>query len=169
MLLGPGMLGMWLCSSFLIWALIPNLYLVHALTIGACVTPTDPILSNSIIHGTFAEKNLSEDLRNLIIAESGANDGLGYPFLFLGLFLLQYAGGESVPSDGARTAIGIWFREAWAHEILLGTAYGAVVGFVAHLLVSAAHKKNLIDRESLLMFPVILAVSPQGLLSKPRG
>ena len=159
LLLGPGMVGMWLCSSFLIWALVPNVYLVHALVVGACVTPTDPVLSNSIVHGSFAEANLSMDLRHLILAESGANDGLGYPFLFLGLYLLQYAGAGSDPSSGPRTAMGMWFQEAWAHEILLGIAYGAVVGYVLKVLVRKAHDGSLIETSSLVTMPLFLAVS----------
>ena len=165
LVLGPGMVGMWLCSSLLIWGLVPDIYFVHALTIGACVTPTDPILSHSIIKGSFAEKHVPEDLRNLIVAESGANDGLGYPFLFLGLLLLQYAGPGANEPDGVRFAIGIWFREAWAHQILLGAAYGAFAGFLAQELVRVAYKGGLMDWESLLTFPVILAVSTNWYLS----
>jgi NhaP-type Na+/H+ or K+/H+ antiporter len=68
---------MWLASSLIIWAMVPNLSFVHALAIGACVTPTDPVLSNSIVKGKFADKNVPKDLQKIVIAESGANDGLG--------------------------------------------------------------------------------------------
>jgi len=77
LLLGPIMTLMWLSSSLIIWGMVPNLSFVHALAIGACVTPTDPVLSNSIVKGKFADKNVPKDLQKIIIAESGANDGLG--------------------------------------------------------------------------------------------
>jgi len=57
-------------------ALVPHLNFVHALAIGACVTPTDPVLSNSIVKGKFADKNIPKPLQKIIIGESGANDGL---------------------------------------------------------------------------------------------
>lgn len=89
LLLGPVMTMMWLVSSLLIWALVPNLPFLHALAIGACVTPTDPVLSNGIVKGKFADANIPKELQKIIIAESGANDGLGYPFLFLALYLIS--------------------------------------------------------------------------------
>lgn len=33
------------------WALVPHIPFLHALAVGACVTPTDPVLSNSIVKG----------------------------------------------------------------------------------------------------------------------
>ncbi|CAN9340339.1 unnamed protein product [Alternaria alternata] len=93
-LLGPGMLGMWVITSFLVWQLVPDLGLVQSLIVGACVTPTDPVLSNSIVKGTFADKHMSRPIQKIIIAESGANDGLGYLFLFLPLYLVKFAGQE---------------------------------------------------------------------------
>lgn len=92
LLLGPVMTAMWLTSSLLIWAMVPHLSFLHALAIGACVTPTDPVLSNTIVKGKFADKNIPKDLQRIIIAESGANDGLGYPFVFLALYLIKYTG-----------------------------------------------------------------------------
>lgn len=86
------MMAMWLTSSLLIWAMVLHLSFLYALAIRACVTPTDPVLSNSIVKGKFADKNIPKDLQKIIIAESGANDGLGYPFVFLALYLIKYTG-----------------------------------------------------------------------------
>lgn len=77
LLLGPIMTIMWIVSSLIVWAMVPHLPVLHALAIGACVTPTDPVLSNSIVKGKFADKNVPKDLQKIIVAESGANDGLG--------------------------------------------------------------------------------------------
>ncbi|KAI4144448.1 MAG: hypothetical protein LQ340_006642, partial [Diploschistes diacapsis] len=122
LLLGPGMIGMWLCSSLIIWGLIPDLPFLHALAVGACVTPTDPVLSNTIVKGKFADKNIPKELQRIIIAESGANDGLGYPFLFLALYLIKYIGSSS-GNGGSGTAIGLWVAETLGYQILLGTLY----------------------------------------------
>lgn len=135
-LLGPVMTVMWLVTSLLIWAFVPGLPFLHALAIASCVTPTDPILSNVIVKGKFADHNVPKDLQRIIIAESGANDGLGYPFLYLALYLIKYIGdgGASVPG-GAGMAIGLWFGETWGYTILLSVVYGATVGWIAKELL----------------------------------
>ncbi len=160
LLLGPGMTGMWICSSLLVWGLVPNLSFLHALAIGSCVTPTDPVLSNSIVKGKFADKNIPKDLQKIIIAESGANDGLGYPFLFLALYLIKYVGsGGAGQPGGVRLAMGDWFGETWGYTILLSVVYGAVVGWIAKELLHYAEEKKFVDRESFLVFAITLAVS----------
>lgn len=160
LLLGPGMTAMWLCSSLLIWGLVPNISFLQALAVGACVTPTDPVLSNSIVKGKFADKNVPRPLQRIIVAESGANDGLGYPFLFIALYLLKYVhhGGQGF-SGGTGKAIAMWFYETWCYEILLSIAYGIVVGWLAMKLLHWAEEKKYVDRESFLVFAISLGVS----------
>lgn len=63
------MTAMWLTTSLLVWALTPNFTFLHALAIGACVTPTDPVLSNVIVNGRFADHNVPKELQKIIIAE----------------------------------------------------------------------------------------------------
>jgi NhaP-type Na+/H+ or K+/H+ antiporter len=70
LLVGPGMTAMWITTSLLIWAFARTPSFLHALAIGACVTPTDPVLSAVIVKGKFADHNIPKDLQNLIIAES---------------------------------------------------------------------------------------------------
>ena len=163
LLLGPGMTGMWICSSLLVWAMVPDLSFLHSLAIGACVTPTDPVLSNSIVKGKFADKNIPKDLQKIIIAESGANDGLGYPFLFLALYLIKYVGsGGAGQPGGARLAIAYWFGETWAYTIVLSVLYGATVGYIAKELLHWAEEKRFVDRESFLVFAITLALFITG-------
>ncbi|TIA36305.1 Na+/H+ antiporter [Aureobasidium pullulans] len=159
LLLGPGMCVMWIVTSLLVWALVPDINFLFALAIGACVTPTDPVLSNSIVKGKFADKNIPRDLQRIIIAESGANDGLGYPFLFLPLYLIKYVGHpELTDGHGASKAIGLWFGETWGYTILLSVVYGAVVGYIAKELLHWAEEKKYVDRESFLVFAITLAL-----------
>jgi NhaP-type Na+/H+ or K+/H+ antiporter len=159
LLLGPGMAAMWMCSALVIWALVPSFSFLHALIVGACVTPTDPVLSNSIVKGKFADKNVPRPLQRIIIAESGANDGLGYPFLFFAVYLLQYTGmgGEGF-SGGAGKAMGLWFYETWAYTILLSVGYGVTVGWLSRELLHWAEEHHYVDRESFLVFAIALAV-----------
>ena len=158
LLLGPGMTFMWLSSSLLIWAMVPNLSFLHALAVGACVTPTDPVLSNAIVKGKFADSNIPKDLQNIIIAESGANDGLGYPFLFLSFYLIKYVGsGGAGQPGGLRLALADWFGETWGYTILLSVVYGATVGWISKELLQRAQKRKFVDRENFMVFAVTLA------------
>lgn len=155
-LLGVVMTVMWICSSLIVWALVPNLPFLHALAIGACVTPTDPVLSNSIVKGKFADKNVPKNLQKIIVAESGANDGLGYPFLFLPLYIIKYIDPRQVGDVG--TAMKDWIIETWIYTILLSVVYGFAVGWIAKELLHWAEQRKFIDRESFLVFAITLAL-----------
>lgn len=157
------MTAMWLATSLLVWGLVPDLPFLHALVVGACVTPTDPVLSNVIVKGRFADHNIPKDLQKIIIAESGANDGLGYPFLFLALYLIKYIGdGGASESGGAGLAIGLWFGETWGYTIILSVVYGAAVGWMAKELLHFCEERKFVDRESFLVFAFSLALFITG-------
>ncbi|KAK9476919.1 Sodium/hydrogen exchanger family-domain-containing protein [Lipomyces japonicus] len=153
MLLLPVMSAMWIISGLVIWLCIPNLRYLDALIIGACITPTDPVLSNSIVKGKFAEKHVAKSLRNMISAESGANDGFGYPFLFLALDILHH------PNDQIAKS---WILETIFYQVILSVAYGAVVGYVAMHALHYARVKNMVDNESFLVFVFALALFVVG-------
>jgi NhaP-type Na+/H+ or K+/H+ antiporter len=55
-----------------------------ALLVGACLTPTDPILA-----GPLEEDSPEEDPEDRfgLSTEAGLNDGFAFPFIYLGLFL----------------------------------------------------------------------------------
>lgn len=65
---------MWLASGLLVY-LILGLPFLAALLVGAVITPTDPVVSSTIVTGSVAEKNLPARLRHILSAESGFNDG----------------------------------------------------------------------------------------------
>ena len=53
MLLAPLLIAMWLSGSALVWLILRPPLLV-ALLIGAILTPTDPVVSSSILSGALA-------------------------------------------------------------------------------------------------------------------
>ncbi|RJE20754.1 Na H antiporter [Aspergillus sclerotialis] len=161
LLVGPGMTAMWISTSLLVWAFARTPNFLHALAVGACVTPTDPVLSAVIVKGKFADQNIPEDLQNLIIAESGINDGLGYPFLFFALYLIKYVNSGTADTS-AGDAMGLWFGFTWGYIIILSVLYGAVVGWVGKELLRWAEQRNYVDRESFLVFAIALALFVLG-------
>lgn len=158
-LLGPGMCTMWIITSLLVWAMVPDLPFLHALAVGSCVTPTDPVLSNNIVKGKFADKNIPKELQKIVIAESGSNDGLGYPFLFLALYLIKYTQDDGLgTTGGARAAMGYWFGITWGYEIVMSIIWGGVVGWLFKEALHWAEKRRYVDRESFLVFAIAIAV-----------
>ncbi|KAK7208103.1 Cation/H+ exchanger [Myxozyma melibiosi] len=149
MLLVPVMTTMWIVSGLIIYLCIPGLRFLDALIMAACVTPTDPVLSNSIIKGKFAEENLSDSLRSIISAESGANDGFGYPFLFLALYI-YHDKGTQIARD--------WIVETVIYQIILSVVYGAVLGYAAMKILQFSVKRKWIDEESFFVFIFALGI-----------
>ncbi|KAF3347045.1 hypothetical protein VD0002_g5373 [Verticillium dahliae] len=162
LLLAPGMVAMWACSTAIIWLLVPGLSLVHAMTIAACITPTDPILSATVLEGRFADQNVSRSLRDLIIAESGANDGLGYLFLFFALDIVKYfpgtISGSSLGESQLGEALGSFFGNTCLYVVGTSILYGWVVGYAAKLMLQWANSKGHIDRESFVTYSAALAL-----------
>ncbi|EWZ01455.1 hypothetical protein FOYG_01077 [Fusarium oxysporum NRRL 32931] len=185
----PIMTVMWLCTTACIMVTIPNLTLLAALVIGSCVTCTDPILSQAIAKGPFADKYVPRPLREVISAEAGANDGFGFPFLMLATYLIQHA--ENPPATAEAVAEGVsgveaghalmaragevgrlgggvgvamanWFVETWLYTIVLSIAYGAVLGFGSCKGVKFALKFKWIDEESYVLFPTAIGLFTVG-------
>lgn len=157
-LLGPGLTLSWLITGLIIWGVLPRLGLVGGLTIAACVAPTDPILSNAIIKGRFAERNTPRSVRELIAAEAGTNDGLGYPFLFFGLLYIKYV----QYGDGPLHMLSSWVVETWLYVIVFSVLYGALAGYLARKLQRWSAKRKLIEEESSLFFVVALSLFVLG-------
>lgn len=204
----PVMTIMWLCTTACMLATVPKVTLVcskrrsvrvapyaltclfpklAALVIGSCVTCTDPILSQAIAKGPFADKYVARPLREIISSEAGANDGFGFPFLMLAVYLIRHAdipgagvasashGGESGGGGshlserneegigrlggGVGVALGQWGLETWLYIVLLSVAYGIVAGYGGARALKYALKKKWVDEESYLLFPTALGVS----------
>ncbi|CAG8545374.1 6621_t:CDS:10 [Ambispora gerdemannii] len=155
-LLVPVMGYMWIASGLFIWLLIPSINFLEALVISASVTPTDPILANSVVKGKFAEKHVPPHVRNVLSAESGANDGFNVPFLFIAIYLMTEKTGD---------AIAKWIYVVWIYKILLSCLIGLVVGYVARKLLYLAETKRLIDKESFLAFAIALTLFLLGTVS----
>ncbi|KAI1912014.1 hypothetical protein LOZ53_002315 [Ophidiomyces ophidiicola] len=164
----PIMTIMWLCTTGCILLTVPKLTLLTALVIGSCVTCTDPILSQAIAKGPFADKFVARDLREIISSEAGANDGFGFPFLMLATYLIRYANvpgaGENHKlhtrsgeigrlGGGVGKALQMWVVETWLYIVLMSVAYGAIFGFASCKILKFCLKRRWIDNESYLLWP----------------
>ena len=162
----------WFASALLIWGLIRlpgsmapdgvgySLTFLESLCISAAVTPTDPVLAASITKGRFAEKYVPANVRNIILAESGANDGLGFPFLYLAVYLHDRSSVDRGDSVGLE--IGRWVYAVIIYQILLSCVYGALLGYIARKTLKWAEGKGWIDRANFHAFGLGLALFTLG-------
>ncbi|KAL2857957.1 Sodium/hydrogen exchanger family-domain-containing protein [Aspergillus pseudoustus] len=172
----------WISTSACIMLMIPRISFLSAVIIGSCVTCTDPILSQAIAKGPFADSYVRRHLREFISSEAGGNDGFGFSFLLLGVSFLRYAetpanamvleefdlarGGPDLLGatdvgrfgGGAGTALKHWFVEGFLYMIVLGTAYGVVVGTLCRKVINVSSRRKWIDPGSFTLVPAALGI-----------
>ena len=154
-LLVPVMAFGWLVTSAFIFLLIPSLNWLDSLVVAACVTATDPVLASSVVgKGKFARR-VPKHLRDLLSAESGCNDGMAFPFIYLALYLIQF-------KRDAGDVTFHWIVVIILYECVFGAIYGFIIGYVARRGIKYAHEHDLIDRESFLSFYFVLSLFCAG-------
>ncbi|KAJ7099182.1 Sodium/hydrogen exchanger family-domain-containing protein [Mycena epipterygia] len=153
----PTMAFGWVTVAAILHGLFPNLVYISCLAIAACLTPTDPIISATIVGGKYALKHVPRNLRLIISAESAANDGLAYPFLSISIYLTVEA--------SRRVAIGKWFLVGWLYEVILGIVLGALLGLGFSYVMKVSHRRGFIDRESYVAQYLALALFTIGVAS----
>ncbi|KAI8935558.1 hypothetical protein NX059_008127 [Plenodomus lindquistii] len=155
-LLGPVMTAGWLiCAGFIM--LIFDVDIATAFTISACLTPTDPVLAASVLSNSQFSERVPKRIRDLLSAESGCNDGVSFPFLFMGLSLLTKS-----------TAGGVfkkWFLITILYQCIVGILLGIALGHAFNWLYRFSHKKQMIGPASSLAFYLLAAVFCIGLAS----
>lgn len=151
-LIGVGIVLMWLISSTLVY-LILGLPLWMAALIGAIITPTDPVAATPIVTGALAEQHIPERIRHAISFESGANDGLGYLFVFLPFLMLTRPAGD---------ALSHWFVTTLLWEVGAATAFGLMLGYVFGRLLRKSEESGAIRERWRLIYTVALGLLAVG-------
>ncbi|KHO01197.1 Alkali metal cation/H+ antiporter Nha1 [Metarhizium album ARSEF 1941] len=154
-LLVPVMTVGWLLTSLFVWWMVPALSWLDSLVVAACVTATDPVLASSVVgKGKFA-KRVPKHLRDLLSAESGCNDGMAFPFIYLSLYLIQYNRDAGEVSFHFVVYVVLY-------ECIFGAVYGFLIGYIARHGIKFAESRDLIDRESFLVFYFVVALFCAG-------
>jgi sodium/hydrogen antiporter len=99
--------------------IFPALSWPEAFLLAAVLTPTDPVVTSSVV----TSRRVPAEVRHMLNLESGLNDGLALPFV---LFFLVFA------SPGGDAG-----GEAW--QVLGEAAFGAVVGIALGLAGGRLH------------------------------
>jgi NhaP-type Na+/H+ or K+/H+ antiporter len=96
-------------------AALTDLSWTQAFLVGALLSPTDPVLSSSVV----TNPRVPRLIRHSLNLESGLNDGLALPPVLALVAALEVSGDDFV-----------WWRFV-LQDVTLGFAFGVVVGFAA--------------------------------------
>jgi sodium/hydrogen antiporter len=148
-MLGLVMPLMWAATAAVL-LLVLGLPFWIAVLVAAVLTPTDPVLATTLVMGKLARRNLPLRLRNLLLGESAANDGLAWVLVMAPIYALTRWG----EGPGLQ-----WLLWAVGWEVLGAVVMGAAVGAVAGSSLMWAERHETIDRQSFLAFTLGLSVA----------
>lgn len=117
-------------------------------------------MANSILKGRFADQHIPMRIRFLVSAErylncqfpSGMNDGVAFPFFFFPLLLIENNYKWNV-------ALLNWSVFTVGYSVLFPIFIGWIIGFTARKTLRFAEHKNLVDKESFLVYSFSLVVN----------
>lgn len=132
-------------------ALLMGLSAGAAVALAAVLSPTDPVLASDVQVGPPGEEADEPEPRFALTAEAGFNDGLAFPFVFLGLYLASESGSGWVVE---------WLLADLLYAVTLGLATGVLAGRAVAALVSRLHGRGLLSpaHDGWLAIATVLAV-----------
>ncbi|KAL9105324.1 MAG: hypothetical protein Q9227_009491 [Pyrenula ochraceoflavens] len=149
MMLGPVMAFGWLiCTLFV--HLVFKTPLPASFVIAACLTPTDPVLAASVLAQSRFSNRVPSRIKHLLSAESATNDGVSFPFLYVGLSILTTSSRSSAAKKFFLITI-LW-------QCVFGILLGLLLGHAAYRLLRFSERRQFIGRPSFLVFYLLLAI-----------
>lgn len=121
-----------------------------ALILGAILAPTDPVLAGDVGVGPPGEEDESEPNFSLT-GEAGLNDGLAFPFLFLGVY---------VATQDGEGWIGDWLAADVGYGVVVGLALGGLGGYAIAAAAVWLRERELLSAEldGWLAVPAVLTL-----------
>ena len=136
-------------------ALFGALSVPEALVLAVVLAPTDAALGQAVV----TEPRLPSRIRQGLNVESGLNDGICVPLLFIVLAIAEAESGEVGGTHAVRLVV---------EEIGYGIAAGALAGVVTATAINYAGDRRLIERSWLQIVPVAGAALAYG-VAAPLG
>jgi NhaP-type Na+/H+ or K+/H+ antiporter len=125
------------------------------LVVAACLTPTDPVLASSILSNSQFSNRVPKRIKDMLSAESGCNDGISFPFLFIGLAILTNRTiGEAMKE---------WVLITILWQCVFGTFTGIVIGTSANRILRFSADRGYIDPPGFVVFYLLMALLCVGL------
>lgn len=154
MMLGPVMTFGWLVCALFVY-LIFHTDFPTALIVAACLTPTDPVLAASILSNSQFSHRVPKRIKDMLSCESGCNDGISFPFLYIGLVVFT----QSTPGAAVRD----WFLITILWQCVVGTAVGLTIGTVFNRILRFSEGRGYIDHAGFTVFYLLLALLSVGI------
>lgn len=123
-ILAVALLGYWLAG----------MTLAGAILLGAVLAPTDPVLAGDVQVGPPTEGG-EHPVRFILTTEAGLNDGLAFPFVYLGLIV---AAEGFTPGQIALE----WLPRDVIYRIGVGAASGAAIGWLLGKILFSLPRGN---------------------------
>ena len=126
--------------------------LAGSLLLGAILSPTDPVLAADVQVGA-PQKGGEHPVRFALTTEAGLNDGLAFPFVYLGIAIAA-AGEANYAVLGEWLAIDVFYR------IIVGSACGAGLGFLLSKFLFSWPSGNALSetQSGVVAFAGVLAI-----------
>lgn len=127
-----------------------GLSLGAAVILGAVLAPTDPVLASDVQVGPPGEREEPET-HFALTSEAGINDGLAFPFVFLGVFIAV---------EGGAGWVAEWVLADIAYGITAGVAIGATAGWLIAAAAARLRRRGwlLAEFDGWLAIAAVLAV-----------
>ena len=154
-LLGIGLPLTIALGALLAAAFFGALSIPEALVLAVLLAPTDAALGQAVV----TEPTLPSRIRQGLNVESGLNDGICVPLLFIVLAIAEAEDGEMSASHAVRLVV---------EEIGFGILGGVIAGAVAAIAITFATRRGLMDRLWLPIVPVAGAALAYG-IAAPLG
>lgn len=120
--------------AFMGWT-FAGMTVAGAILLGAVLAPTDPVLAGEVQVGPPTEGE-EQPVRFALTTEAGLNDGLAFPFVYLGLL----AGSTSFSA----AMLGEWLLLDVVYRIVVGVAGGAITGWLLARIMFVIPRGNVL-------------------------
>jgi NhaP-type Na+/H+ or K+/H+ antiporter len=155
-LLGIGLPLTIVLGTALAVAVFGGLSWAEALVLAVILAPTDAALGQAVV----TDARLPSRIRQGLNVESGLNDGICVPLLFIALAVAGADSGSFSDTHALRLVV---------EEIGYGLLGGAIAGAVGAAILRVAVPRDLIDRSWLQIVPVGTAALAYGIASPLGG
>jgi sodium/hydrogen antiporter len=153
LLLGPNMVFGWLVCAAIVHFLL-GLSFKSSLIVAACLTPTDPVLSASVLGEARFSQRIPKRLRHLLSAESGCNDGSAFPLIYAGLYIvLAKSAGEGIKE---------WVVNVIIWQCTIGIIVGVLLGLILNKFLKFSEERNYTQDATLFVFYFLAAILCTG-------
>jgi NhaP-type Na+/H+ or K+/H+ antiporter len=144
----------------LAWGLA-GMTVAGAVLLGAVLAPTDPVLAGDVQVGPPLEGG-EHPVRFTLTAEAGLNDGLAFPFVYLGLII------AATGADPA-TWLTEWLLRDVLYRISVGAVMGAAVGWLLGRTLFSTWGGNAIDKSGPGVIALAAVLLCYGIVELAEG